>query len=64
MRKFWIQIRLSGWGIIFISFVLQIINLIDSLIDEQTMNLMNGLLGSIGTFCVMIGYLMLVSNEP
>ena len=59
----WILIRLGGWSILFFSFVLQMINQVVPFLDESMIGLVNGLLGSVGTFCVMIGYLMLVRDE-
>ena len=62
-RKVWIQIRLGGWGILLFSFIIQTIHLIVPFPDDWVMRLLNGLLGSIGTLCVMMGYFMLVRDE-
>ena len=62
-RKLWIQIRLGGWSILLCSFIIQTIHLIVPFPNEWMMTLLNGLLGSIGTLCVMLGYFMLVREE-
>lgn len=62
-RKGWIWIRLGGWGLLFLSFVVYEVNLFIPLFDAWILNVVNGVLGGIGTFCVMVGYYMLVRDE-
>jgi hypothetical protein len=61
-RKKWIWTRLGGWGLL-LSFILYEINLLFDLFDSRVINLVNGLLGGVGTFCVLVGYYMLVRDE-
>jgi hypothetical protein len=62
-RKKWIWTRLGGWGLLLLSFILYEINLLFDLFDSRVINLVNGLLGGVGTFCVLVGYYMLVRDE-
>jgi hypothetical protein len=62
-RKKWIWTRLGGWGLLLLSFILFEINLLFDLFDNRVINLVNGLLGGVGTFCVLVGYYMLVRDE-
>ena len=62
-RKKWIWIRLGGWGLLLLSFILYEMNLLFNLLDSHLLNLVNGLLGLLGTSCVMVGYYMLVRGE-
>lgn len=62
-RKLWIKIRLGGWSLLLVSFIVQTIHLIAPFPGEWVMNLLNGVLGSMGTFCVMMGFFMLVRDE-
>lgn len=62
-RKKWIWTRIGGWGLLLLSFILQEINLLFDLFDSRALNLVNGLLGVLGTSCVLVGYYMLVQDE-
>jgi hypothetical protein len=62
-RKKWIWTRLGGWGLLLLSFILFEINLLFDLFDNRVINLVNGLLGGVGTFCVLVGYYILVRDE-
>jgi hypothetical protein len=62
-RKLWIELRLGGWGILLFSIIVQTIQFIVPFPNEWMMRLLNGLLGSIATFWVMMGYFMLVRDE-
>jgi len=56
-------IRLGGWGLLLVSFILYEMNLLFNLVDSRVVNLFNGLLGILGTSCVLVGYYMLVQDE-
>ena len=56
-------IRLGGWGLLLVSFILYEMNLLFNLVDSRVVNLFNGLLGILGTSCVLVGYYMLVRDE-
>lgn len=62
-RKKWIWTRIGGWGLLLLSFILQEINLLFDLFDSRALTLVNGLLGVLGTSCVLVGYYMLVQDE-
>ncbi len=62
-RKRWMWIRLGGWGLLLVSFILYEMNLLFNLFDSWVVNLFNGLLGILGTSCVLVGYYMLVRDE-
>ena len=62
-RKKWMWIRLGGWGLLLLSFILYELNLLFDLLDSRALNLVNGMLGVLGTSCVLVGYYMLVRHE-
>ena len=61
-KRFWIVMRIFGWSLILGWFVVYEINLFFNIFQSRVMDLLNGLIGGISTFLVLIGYYMLTRN--
>ena len=62
-RRFWIRIRILGWTLIFVWFLVYEVNLLVHLVSDQVVNVVSGLIGAIGTFLVLLGYCILTKRE-
>lgn len=60
-RENWIWIRILGWALIILWFLVYEVNLLVPLLSHQWVNVMSGLIGAIGTFLVLFGYYKLAS---
>jgi uncharacterized membrane protein (DUF373 family) len=55
-KRFWIVMRILGWSLILGWFVVYEINFFFNIFQSRVMDLLNGLIGGISTFLVLIGY--------
>ena len=62
-RQVWIRTRLVGWSLILFWFVLYELNLFLPLLGSRLMDMLNGFLGAVGTFAVLLGFYKLSKTE-
>ena len=62
-RRFWVQIRLIGWIIILIWYVVYTVDAINSILNNQLVAVSHGITGITGTALVLIGYYNLVEKR-
>jgi len=62
-KRFWIVMRILGWSLILGWFVVYEINFFFNIFQSRVMDLLNGLIGGISTFLVLIGYYVLTRGE-
>jgi len=63
-KRFWIGMRILGWSLILGWFVVYEINVFFPIVHTRVMELLNGVIGGISTFLVLIEYYMLTRDEP
>ena len=62
-RRFWVQIRLIGWIIILIWYVVYTVDAINPILNNQLVAVSHGITGITGTALVLIGYYNLVEKR-
>ena len=62
-KSLWIRIRILGWTLMFLWFIVGEVYLIVHPLSQHWISMMGGLVGALGTFLVLIGYCMLTRNE-
>jgi hypothetical protein len=61
-KHFWVQIRLVGWFIILLWYVVYTVDAINPILNNQLIAVSHGITGITGTALVLIGYYDLVKN--
>jgi hypothetical protein len=62
-KKFWIQIRIAGWIILLIWYVVYTINALVPILTNQLVALSHGITGTTGTSLVLIGYYDIITKR-
>jgi len=62
-KRRWIRVRLLGWSLILAWFLLYLVDLGFHVADSTVLDVLNGVLGAMGTFLVLIGYYMLTRDD-
>jgi hypothetical protein len=55
-RRFWVQIRLIGWIIILLWYIIYTVDAISPILNNQSIAVSHGITGITGTALVLIGY--------
>jgi uncharacterized membrane protein len=55
-RRFWIQIRLVGWIIILVWYIVYTVDAISPILNNQFIAVSHGVTGMFGTVLVLLGY--------
>jgi hypothetical protein len=58
-RRFWVQIRLIGWAIILLWYIVYTIDAISPILNNQLIAVSHGITGITGTALVLVGYINL-----
>jgi hypothetical protein len=62
-KSFWIKIRLLGWIILLIWYIIYTINALIPILTNQLVALSHGITGTAGTTLVLIGYYDLITKR-
>jgi hypothetical protein len=62
-KHFWVQIRLVGWFIILLWYVMYTVDAINPILNNQLIAVSHGITGITGTALVLIGYYDLVKKR-
>ena len=62
-KHFWVQIRLIGWFIILLWYVIYTIDAINPILNNQLIAVSHGITGITGTALVLIGYYDLIKKR-
>jgi hypothetical protein len=62
-KHFWVQIRLLGWFIILLWYVIYTIDAINPILNNQLIAVSHGITGITGTALVLIGYYDLIKKR-
>jgi hypothetical protein len=62
-KHFWVQIRLLGWFIILLWYVIYTIDAINPILNNQLTAVSHGITGITGTALVLIGYYDLIKKR-
>jgi uncharacterized membrane-anchored protein len=62
-KRFWFQIRLIGWIIILIWYVIYTVDAINPILNNQLVAISHGITGIAGTALVLIGYYNLIKKR-
>jgi uncharacterized membrane-anchored protein len=62
-KHFWVQIRLVGWFIILLWYVVYTVDAINPILNNQLIAVSHGITGITGTALVLIGYYDLVKKR-
>jgi hypothetical protein len=60
-RKFWV--RMFGWALMFLWFLIYKVHLLVYPLNNQWVNIIGGFVGATGTFLVLLGYYKLTRDE-
>jgi hypothetical protein len=55
-RTFWFRIRIVGWFVLLLWYVLYTINVVTSIFADSSIYLSHGITGIAGTILVLVGY--------
>ena len=62
-KRFWFQIRLIGWIIILLWYVVYTVDAINPILNNQLIAVSHGITGITGTALVLIGYYDLIKKR-
>ena len=62
-KNFWVQIRLLGWFIILLWYVIYTVDAINPILNNQLIAVSHGITGITGTALVLIGYYDLIKKR-
>ena len=62
-KHFWVQIRLLGWFIILLWYVIYTVDAINPILNNQLIAVSHGITGITGTALVLIGYYDLIKKR-
>jgi hypothetical protein len=62
-RKTWVQIRLIGWIIILLWYIVYTIDAINPILNNQLVAVSHGITGITGTALVLMGYYKLIKKR-